>query len=230
MAKFYGIGVGVGDPELLTLKAVNILKNVDIICIPESKKGEGSTAFNIAKNYINKDVTTLSLEFPMIKDREAINKYRENNANIIKDLIDKGKNVAFLTIGDPMTYSTYIYLLNYLKDRVEIETVPGITSFAAIAARVNLPLVLGDEDLKIISLHKDVDIVKEINLSKNIVFMKVTRSLDRLKKSIIETGKQDSFLLVSDCGKKEEKIITNIDDLQKENISYFSTLIIKGGK
>ncbi len=230
MGKFYGIGVGVGDSELLTIKAINTLKDLDIIAIPESKKGEGSRAYQIAKEYIKKEVEVISLEFPMIKEREAINNKRKENAEIIRGFVKKGKKVGFLTIGDPMTYSTYIYILEFLRDKISIETIPGITSFASITSKLNLPLVLGDEDLKIISLHKKVDIVKEINNSKNIVFMKVTRSFEKLKEALIITGNDRNFYLVVDCGKKDEKIIRDINDLTRENITYFSTLILKRGE
>lgn len=230
MGRLIGIGVGVGDPELLTIKAVKTLEELDVIAIPESKEGEGSTAYEIAKNYIKEGTEVLTLLFPMIKDREAINNKRRENAKEIENLVKSGKKVGFLTIGDPMTYSTYIYILEFLKGKIEIETIPGITSFATISARLNLPLVLGDEDLKIISLNKKTDIIKEINSSKNLVFMKVTRSLDKLKEALIHCGKKDKFYLISNCGKKDEKIIDNINDLKRENISYFSTLIVKGGE
>lgn len=225
--KFYGIGVGVGDPELITVKAVKLLKNVDVIVLPEAKKTEGSTAFDIAKEYIGEDIQKLFLEFPMIKDEEKKKEIRKNNAKKIEELLEKGKSMAFLTIGDPMTYSTYTYILDYLGSEFEVETVPGVTSFNSVASRVNVPLVIGDEDLKIISLNSNTDLRKEIEDNDNVVFMKLSRYFDELRETIRETGNTENVILVSNCGKEDEEIYTDLDAVEK--IPYFSTLILKKG-
>ena len=167
MNKFYGIGVGVGDKENITLKAVKRLGEVDVIILPEAKSGEGSTAFEIIKNYVKKDIEQVFLEFPMIKDVEARKIFRKNNADKINKLLSEGKNVAFLTIGDPMTYSTYTYVLEHISDDVEVETIAGITSFNSIAARLNIPLMVGDEDLKVVSVNRKTDVYKEIENNQN---------------------------------------------------------------
>lgn len=223
----YGIGVGVGDPEMLTIKAVKILNEVDIIAIPESKKGMGSTAYNIAKEYIDIKKEIVYLEFPMLKDIEKKQIIRKTNAKILEEKLNMGKSIAFLTIGDPMTYSTYSYIMEYLDKDIKVETIAGITSFHNIASKFNTPLVIGDEDLKIISLNKNTNIIKEIENSDNIVFMKITRDFEKLKTAIKKTGNSKNIILVSNCGKTNEKIYTDIDKL--EEIPYFSTLILKKG-
>lgn len=225
LGKFYGIGVGVGDVENITLKAIKRLGEVDIIILPEAKSGEGSTAFEIVKNYVKKDVEQLFMEFPMIKDVEARKIFRKNNADTINKLLSEGKNVAFLTIGDPMTYSTFTYVLEHITDDVEVETIAGITSFNSIAARLNIPLVIGDEDLKIISVNKNTDIYREIENNDNIVFMKISRNLERLKEAVKNTGNTENVVIVSNCGKENEEIITDIENV--ESVHYFSTLILK---
>lgn len=169
---FYGIGVGVGDEENITLKAVKKLADVDVIILPEAKTGEGSTAFSIVKNYVKDDVEQVFLEFPMVRDLEARKTFRKNNADIINGLLSEGKNVAFLTIGDPMTYSTYTYVLEHILPEIKVETIAGINSFNSMAARLNIPLMIGDEDLKVISVNKKTDIRKEIENNDNVVFMK----------------------------------------------------------
>lgn len=223
--KLYGIGVGVGDPENITLKAIKVLRDIDVIVLPEAKTGEGSTAFDIVKEYIKEDVEQIFLEFPMIKELETRKIFRKNNADIIKNELEKGKNVAFLTIGDPMTYSTYNYVLEYLDKDTIVETVAGINSFNSIAARLNIPLVIGDEDLKVISVNKNTDFHKEIENNDNLVFMKISRSFDKIKKAILETGNKDNLIIVSDCGKDTEKVYTDIEKM--EEVPYFSTLIFK---
>ena len=102
--KFYGIGVGPGDPELITLKAIKVLKNIDIVISPESKKGKGSIAFNIAKEYLREDVKILNLTFPMTYDNDVLEKYWKENADVINEKLKEGNNIVFLTLGDPMVY------------------------------------------------------------------------------------------------------------------------------
>ena len=225
--KFYGIGVGVGDKENITLKAVKRLGEVDVIILPEAKSGEGSTAFEIIKNYVKKDIEQVFLEFPMIKDVEARKIFRKNNADTINKLLSEGKNVAFLTIGDPMTYSTYTYVLEHISDDVEVETIAGITSFNSIAARLNIPLMIGDEDLKVVSVNRKTDVYKEIENNQNLVLMKISRDFEKIKKAIIETGNKENAVIVSDCGKENEVFYWDIESVEK--VPYFSTMILKKG-
>ena len=223
--KFYGIGVGVGDPENITVKATKKLHEVDVIVLPEAKSGEGSTAFNIVKEYVKAGVEQMFLEFPMIKDVEARKVFRKNNADKVSAELEKGKNVAFLTIGDPMTYSTYTYVLEHIADDVEVETIAGITSFNSIAARLNVPLMIGDEDLKVVSVNRKTDIYKEIENNDNLVLMKISRNFEKIKKAIIETGNKENAVIVSDCGKDNEVIYWDIESV--EEVPYFSTMILK---
>ena len=227
--KFYGIGVGVGDPENITVKATKKLHEVDVIVLPEAKSGEGSTAFNIVKEYLKPGVEQMFLEFPMIKDVEARKVFRKNNADKISEELEKGKNVAFLTIGDPMTYSTYTYVLEHIADDVEVETVAGITSFNSIAARLNVPLMIGDEDLKVVSVNRKTDIHKEIENNDNLVFMKVSRNFEKLKQALIKTGTIDKVIMVSNCGKENQKVYYDIKNLVEDDIPYFTTMIVKKG-
>ena len=208
--KFYGVGVGVGDEEELTLKAVRILKEADILVLPEAKKSEGSTAFEIVKNYLREDAEKLFLEFPMLEDVKEKEKIRVENAKAIREELEKGKTVVFLTIGDPMIFSTYTYILEHLEETDVVETVPGITSFGSMASRLNIPLVIGDEDLKIVSLNKNTDIHKEIENNTNIVFMKLSRNFERLKKALEDTENLENSILISNCGKENEEIITDV--------------------
>lgn len=223
--KFYGIGVGVGDPENITVKATKKLHEVDVIVLPEAKSGEGSTAFNIVKEYVKAGVEQMFLEFPMIKDVEARKVFRKNNADKVSAELEKGKNVAFLTIGDPMTYSTYTYVLEHIADDVEVETIAGITSFNSIAARLNVPLMIGDEDLKVVSVNRKTDIYKEIENNDNLVLMKISRNFEKIKKAIIETGNKENAVIVSDCGKDNEVVYWDIEKV--EEVPYFSTMILK---
>ncbi|AVQ20638.1 precorrin-2 C(20)-methyltransferase [Fusobacterium necrophorum subsp. funduliforme] len=227
--KFYGIGVGVGDPEEITLKAINILKKLDVVVLPEAKKDEGSVAYEITKQYMKEEIEKVFMEFPMLKSLEERREARKRNAMFIQELLEQGKNVGFLTIGDTMTYSTYVYLLEHLPEKYLVETVPGISSFVDMASRFNFPLMIGEESLKVVSLNPKTDIEAEIASADNIVFMKVSRSFERLKQAILATGNQENVIMVSNCGKENQVVAYNIEELEEEDIPYFTTLILKKG-
>ena len=229
--KFYGIGVGVGDPEQLTIKAVNVLKKLDVIIVPEAKKAEGSTAYNIAKEYLKEDIEIVFMEFPMLKNPLDRVEGRKANTRVVEKLLEEGKNVGFLTIGDSMTYSTYVYLLENMQDKYKgnVETIPGISSFADMSSRFNFPIVMGDESLKIVSINDNTDIIKELNDSENIVFMKVSRNFDKLKEALIKTNNMNNIIMVSNSGKDTEEVFYDILNLTKEEIPYFTTMIFKKG-
>ena len=227
--KFYGIGVGVGDPEEITLKAINTLKKLDVVILPEAKKDDGSVAYEIAKQYMKEDVEKVFVEFPMLKSLEERENARKENTKIVQKLLEEGKNVGFLTIGDTMTYSTYVYLLEHLSKKYLVETVPGISSFVDMASRFNFPLMIGDETLKVVSLNKKTNIEFELENNDNIVFMKVSRNFENLKQALIKTGNMDKIIMVSNCGKENQKVYYDIKDLIEDDIPYFTTLIVKKG-
>ena len=229
MGKLIGIGVGVGDPELITIKAVNALKKADAVILPRANTKNYSTAFEIAKEYMKKDIEKIYADFTTVDDDKTREEDRLQYAKIVNECIKVGKNVAFITIGDPMTFSTFVYVINLLEKDVKVETIPGITSFASISARLNTPLVMGDETLKIVPISKETNIKEEINSSDNLIFMKITRNLERLKIALKETNQLKNAVLVSNCGKSDEKIIYNIENITKEDISYFSTILLKKG-
>lgn len=229
MSKFYGIGIGVGDPEMMTLKAVKALKNLDIIIVPDAGRDFESTAYSIAKDYIKSDSKIINMEFSMNPDVKKREEERKRNGKIVEDYLKSGKNVGFLTIGDPMTFSTYVYLLENISSEHEVVTVAGISSFADITSRFNLPLVMGNETLKVIPLHKNCDIIKEMENADNIVFMKAALKFRELKKALKQTGNMNNVLMVSEAGKDKQRIYFNLDEVDEENVPYFSTIILKKG-
>lgn len=231
VGKFYGIGVGPGDPELITVKAVNVLKNIDVVVCPEGKKDTESIAFNIAKDYVSDDIQTLKLHFPMTYNKNVLSEKWKENAKIISHMLHEGKNIAFLTLGDPSVYSTYMYLLPFLRQyNIEIETIPGITSFCASASRVNIPLASGDETLCILPLRRGLDGLDEIlDNFDNIVIMKPSHDNKRLANKINERNLNDKFVMISKCSNNEEEISHSIDRLKDKQVPYLSTVIIKKG-
>jgi len=223
--KFYGIGVGPGDPELLTIKAVNTLHTVDIIAVPESNKEKSSTALEIVKPHLKEGYQTISVFFPMIKSEEERQKSRQKNADIISDLIKEGKNVAFITLGDPMLYSTYIYLIQLMnKAEIEIETIPGIYSFSAISSRLNIPLVKGDEKLAVITSMETTDWVALSNFD-TIVCMKII-SYKQALSDFLRYHPQYSFVMASNVGHPTETVSYDEAEIETD-LPYFTTAILQ---
>lgn len=226
--KFYGIGVGPGDPELLTIKAVNTLHTVDIIAVPESNKEKSSTALEIVKPHLKEGYQTIPVFFPMIKDEVERQKSRQKNADIINDLIRQGKNVAFITLGDPMLYSTYIYLIQLMADSgIEIETIPGIYSFSAISSRLNIPLVKGDEKLAVITSLETTE-WEALRSFDTIVCMKII-SYKKGLADFLRQNSEFSFVMASNIGHPTETVSRSVDEIETD-LPYFTTAILQKNK
>lgn len=227
MAKLYGIGVGVGDPELMTIKAVKALEESDVVILPRANTKNYSTAFEIAKQYMREDIEKVYVDFTTVDDDKVREDDRIEYSEVVNKCVEEGKTMSFITIGDPMTFSTFVYVMELMEKKVEVESIPGITSFASVTSRLNTPLVMGDETLKIVPVSKDTDITKEIETADNIIFMKVTRNLERLKEAFRSTGNMENVVLISNCGKDSEKIFYDLENITRDDISYFSTILLK---
>ncbi|SHE48434.1 precorrin-2 C(20)-methyltransferase [Desulforamulus putei] len=226
---FYGIGVGPGDPELITLKAANLLKDIDVVIAPRTGNKANSTALHIARPHLRHDTEILELTFPMVDDSDELNSAWENNKKTILSLLKQGKRVAFLTLGDPMLYSTYIYMLRLLaKHRVNMQTIPGITSFCAAASRAGFPLAEGDDILTIIPATCDRDKLSQaLAVSDNVVLMKVSRNTPELIKLMQSKGLSEHAVMVSKCGHPDESIHYNINEVSDLKPVYLSTILAR---
>ncbi|GAU76894.1 precorrin-2 C(20)-methyltransferase [Fusibacter sp. 3D3] len=230
MSKFYGIGVGPGDPELLTLKAVNRLKALDILVVPQGRKGGQSEAHIIASPHLPSTVEIIARHFPMTADQKEMDAAIDPIAAEIKMLVNSGKSVGFVTLGDPMLYSTYIYLLKRLKDDIKIETIGGLSSYSAMASGFNRPLVEGDTPLLIYPCTEDLsDLEHQLMTHQSIVLMKVYRNFDIIKSLLMKHDLIKDAVAVSDFSKPNEKIYDNLETVNFEDISYFTTILINKG-
>ncbi|MCX7883583.1 MAG: precorrin-2 C(20)-methyltransferase [Caloramator sp.] len=216
MKKIYGIGVGPGDSELITLKGLNIIKRSSVIFIPRTQNE--SIALNIIKDYV-KDKRIEYIDFVMGEDNF---KRYEKASFIISSALKDNEEGAYVTIGDPMTYSTYIYLLKELKKlKVEVETIPGITSYNASFAALNIPAVLKGE--RMILCDGDID-DKILKLVDSICILKVNRKKNELIK-ILEKNNFEYFY-VKRCSCEDEVILTNKDEILKDD-EYMSLIIAR---
>lgn len=226
----YGIGVGPGDPELLTLKAVRALGEVDVIFAAASTKNDYSTAYGIAKPHLKDDVRVVQLGFPMTKDKAELQRAWKANAEIVVEVLNKGENAAFLTLGDPLTYSTYGYLQQTLKDldpNLRLQAIPGITSFHAAASKVGLVLTESKESLLITSGVADPDkLEQQLDVADNAVILKAYKNFEEIRDTLTRLRLADKTVLVSRLGMDNESILMDIKDAPKQP-HYFSLALVK---
>lgn len=230
--KLYGVGVGPGDPELLTLKAVRVLKQVDYICIPQTGKDRESMAFSIINQEIDCIAKIIKLYFPMTCKQSDLNQAWDNAALRMSKELKEGKDLAFVTIGDPLLYSTYIYILNKLNklmSNLRVETVPGISSINACTASCNLPLAEGDENIAILSKVVGKDLENIFNIFDNVVVMKLSRNYQQVYEVLDRMQLKDNAVVISRCGLEKEVHIRDLDLLEIDEIEYLSLLISKQG-
>ncbi len=232
--KFFGIGVGPGDSELISLKAVRILGSVHTIFAASSTKNSHSIAMRTARPHFPETTPVIRLSFPMTRDRKILEEcWRQNAATIIKEL-EKGKDVAFITLGDPLTYSTYGYVVREMKkiaSHVEIQTIPGIASYQAAAALIDVPLAEGEESLLILSGAKGGEHLRRLGTQvDNIVMLKTYRHFQDIYSVLEEMNLVESTVCIRSCGQPDEKIITDIREIADRKQNYFTLLIIKNEK
>jgi precorrin-2/cobalt-factor-2 C20-methyltransferase len=215
--KLYGIGMGPGDEELITLKAMNTIKKCDVIFAPSAREGGESTALSIAKNFISKDKEVIVKHFPM-GGKDQKRKIKEASIEI-EEKLKLGKNVAFLTIGDPFIYSTYIYVLEYIDaNGYSVETIPGITSFSAAASISGETIVIGNERLLIIPASQ----IEKIRDEKFLVIMKLKKNEREVLDFLEDKGFK--YVYVKRAYREGQQVLRDRDEILK-NSDYMSLII-----
>ena len=222
--KLYGIGVGPGDPELLTLKAVRIIKECDVIAVPGKEKDE-TVAYKIVRQAIPEIVEKkcLEIDMPMTKNKEKLAQSHTIAFEKISKVLDSGSNVAFLTLGDPCIYSTYIYVHQKVEQAgYETEIVSGIPSFCAVSARLNQGLVERSEMLHVIPSSYGIE--EGMKLSGTRVLMKAGKKMGQVKEQVKKMNAQVD--MIENCGMADEKIYHNVEEIPDE-AGYYSLIIVK---
>ena len=232
------VGCGPGDPDLLTVKAVKAIRNADVIICPTSKEGKTSIAYSIITSVIDnsKKPEIINLVFPMVKDKDTLENTWKRNTQAIVNVIKSGKNVVYLTVGDPSLYSTWIYIQRELKSKypeIKITIIPGIVSMFAFASKVGISIAEGDETVAVIPACYDLSRVKET--AKNcdtMIFLKDGRYFDQVITLLKEAGFSDNsiFAIAQDIGTDEEivKKLT-LGEVTKDTFTnkYFSIMVVK---
>lgn len=237
--KLYVIGIGPGDPELLTLKAMRILQRVPTLCVPKGREEGTSLALSIVSQAIDLEGTDIiEAHFPMKKTRgtqkkegssELAQKWEATAEQIINRL-QQGTDVAFITLGDPTIYSTYFYLHDTLLEHMpdlSIEFIPGISSITAAASRAGMSLGLGDEKIAILPATYAGDIRTVLAEFDTIVLMKVHSVLDKILPVLKELQLEGNCVYVARAGMPDERIIRDVAKMTADDLNYFSILTIR---
>jgi precorrin-2 C(20)-methyltransferase len=219
LGKFYGVSVGCGDPELMTLKAVRVLNQCEVVAVPVSN-GK-TTAFDIAKQVVDfSNKTILYLKFPMLRDKSTIDTMHTKHANTIMEYLKQGLNVAMVNLGDVSIYSTCAYIVEKLKPLgVPVENVSGVTSICECANRLTLPLTTMNQPIHIVP--SSCDTLEEIlSLGGTTIIMKTSRDTTRLRTLL--NGRD--YYVCQNCDMSGEKFSKTLDD----STSYFTIIIVRG--
>lgn len=228
----YGLGVGPGDPELITVKAFRLLQQSPVIAYPKKRMGSKSYAHQIAELYVNQqEKEMLGLLFPMTRDPEILEREWNNTVELVWERLAQGKDVAFVTEGDPMFYSTFIHLMRLMQKRhpeVPVVTVPGVSSFLGAAARFNLPLADGDEQIGIIPATEDREAMRQAILSHDcVVFLKVAKVLPMIIRLLREMELLDQAVVATKVTSAEEMVWTDVRELERAELGYLTLMVVK---
>lgn len=232
MAVVYAVGVGPGDPELLTRKAERILRSADVICAPTGQAEADSYALSIVEEFLDRSRQEVLIQiFPMKKDQEGLDPFWEEAADQVATRIARGKDVAFITIGDPFLYSTYLYIHRILLAKypqIRIEVVPGVSSILASSAASGWPLGLGSERIAILpAVYEDEELRRTLEEFDTVVLMKVSRVFDRVYAVLKELGREKGGVFLRRVGSADEEVHFDLEALLGKKLDYLSMLIVR---
>lgn len=232
----YVIGVGPGDPELLTLKAVRIFKEVPCICVPKGRQEGSSLALSIVERAVSlnhKEI--IEAHFPMKKTKSTeddceLDAKWHNTIDTILNRLNKGIDVAFITIGDPTIFSTFFYLYDRLLELnpdLNIEIIPGISSINAAASWAKISLGLGDEKIAILPANYEDNLKGILKKFDTIILLKVHKVFEQVLNVLDNMNLLENTIYISKAGMEDEKIFRDIRDVKDDDLNYFSMLIVR---
>jgi len=231
--KLYGIGVGPGDPELITLKASRILGQVPVIFLPRSAADKDSVAFGIVRDFVPETTTLVDLILPMSSDPDVLSQGWRTAAAKMATYLKEGRDGAFITLGDSVLFSTFTYLVRALREldpELVVETVPGVTSFSACAAGLNISLAEGDETVAVFPVVGEaVDVRGVLERFDNIVLMKVAGQLGEVIDLLQEQGLDQQTVFASRCSTDKQRYVFDLESLRGEKRDYLSLMLVKKG-
>lgn len=230
--KLYGVGIGPGDPELMTLYAYRVLSQVPVIFVPTKSEDSDSIAEFIITGLIPEIPTKITrLVLPMLKDKDHLKKYWDKAVDTIWQSLEEGNDCAFVNIGDPLIYGTFIHILETLRKEhpeVPVKVIPGISSINAASANAVVPLASDDERIAILSGNPGNEFIKDtLNNFDTVIFMKINNIFDTLLTILAEMNMADKCVYFRRCTTENEEIVYDISTLKGKKVDYFSLLILR---
>lgn len=222
----YGIGVGPGAPDLLTLRAARLIERAEVIAYPVLERGE-SFARSIVAEILPKGITEIAMTIPMSVERGPAQAAYDTGAKQIAAHLDAGRDVVVLCEGDPLFFGSFMYIQSRLADRFEVKVVPGVTSLTTVAAATNLPLAARNEVLTIIPgpLSEEA-LAAHIKGAQSLAIMKVGRHLPKIKRVIESLGLMDHAMFVERASLPNERVAPLAE---VETAPYFSMILLTKG-
>ena len=236
MAGITGIGVGPGDPDLLTVKAERTIREADVVMCPASAEDRPSIALSVVKDLVDESrQRVIKLIFPMTKDKEVLQDTWKRNAEIMAETAEGGLDVVYLTVGDPFLYSTWIYMDRHLRSKhpqIPVSAIPGVVSIFTFASKAGVSIAEGAEKVAIIPSCYDLSSVREVARNSEVmVFLKDGRYFDQVIQVLKESGFPggSTFAIGQDLGTKDELITKTTLAEAADGIAskYFSVLVVK---
>lgn len=229
--RFFGVGAGPGDPELLTVKACQLLRRVPVICVPQSNPSEAGYTWRIIQGYVDSSKQeVMHLRFPMTRDAGQLAACWSEAVDRIGQRLSEGKDCAFVTEGDPMLYSTFVHVYRLLGARfpqVEVEVLPGVSSILAAAARARIPLADGDDRIAILPATASPESLElALKHFDTVVLLKVNRAIDSLLVLLGKHNLLDKAVLVSKVTSSQEEVV-HLTDLKEREVEYMSLIIVR---
>ena len=228
-AQFIGVGVGPGDPELLTLKAYKLIQSADVISYIETENGhsQSKAIADDALTSANKAQTFIPVVMPMSIDRRVANKAYDVAAKRIQQEIDVGKNVVFLCEGDPLFFGSFTYLLERLQAQNTCQVVPGISSVHAASSALQLPLTVLQESFAVVSgRHSDEQLLSTLEMHDSVVIMKAGRSRQKILDALKQSGRENDANYLEYIGRDGQVIERDVSRLTDEVGPYFSLFVV----
>ena len=223
----YGVGVGPGDPELMTVKAWRLISTAPVIAYLTAN-GKDSTARDIAKPFIPDGIAELAIDMPMRIERGPGEAAYDAGAKAIAMRLDAGDAVVFLCEGDPFFYGSFMYLFERLAQRYTTIVVPGVTSLTAAAAQLRRPLAARDDVLKVLPATLPLERLRtELATAENAAIIKVGRHFGKVRDVLGDLNLTTRATLIEKATRDDERI-TPVADVTGDTVPYFSTILVSG--
>jgi len=229
--KLYGIGIGPGDPELITLKGLNILKRVPVVAFPSGVQGKPGIAQQIIAQWLSSSQMQLALTFPYVQDTAVLTQAWHQSADAVWQYLKLGQDVAFVAEGDVSFYSTFTYLaqtLQHLHPEVVVQAVPGVCSPMAAAAALGVPLTIRDQRLVVLpALYTVGELEAVLDWADVVVLLKVSSVYEQVWEVLQQRCLLKRSWVVERATLPEQVIYRDLSDRPTLKLPYFSLLIVQ---